>query len=457
MPEIAEFIDGDLLNATTQLLAEVDKYELTDAVKAELFANILLERLGSQQRRFSYSNSLEAEKPGCVAEYERTLEHRDWVNGEDVVDADEFNERWAQTQNDLDAAAKDAATALDCLAGLRAQLAAMFEEIRGEINTIHADIHALKGENEQPPFWSGPYYPPAGQPPIQIIPNLPWTNPNWGVTDPPPGMGVGHQIEDWVMNPNLVFGRVFGAGGRGGGVYPVFGSNVTPLTQPGSPHAAMGSIGGMPATRLTDAVFNNEEVEVWSTPIGTLLTPVTKVEDMKAGYIDPRLEIAGLFNAWVIENDDTITRKFGGREFRADELEKAFGDQTIGQGIRVADAIKNFSSSTRFGSTKELAMRFIEEQAASVRDSGASIAAKMGTIGVVTGDATADKAAIDGFTVLTEDARKVLKQKGINTVGKFQATPPKEVQEILSGGQIEANLGAIAGWQGVAGAVIKLG
>lgn len=457
MPEISEFIDGDLLNATTQLLAEVDKYELNDAVKAELFANILLERLGSQQRRFSYSNALDATKPGCTAEYVRTLAHRDWVNGEDVVDADEFNERWKQTQDDLDSAAKDAATALSCLADLRVQLAALFEEIRGEINTIHADIHALKGETEDPPFWSGPFFPPGGvRPPIQPMPLPGWGPlpvPGWGT--PPSLPGGGFDLDDWTVNPNLDFGPLYRM--RGGGYFPIHGGAPTPLTQPGSAKKALGSVGGMPATRLADAVFNNEEVEVWSTPIGTLLTPVTKVEDAQLGYIDPRLEIAGLFNAWVVENSREITTRMGNQGFRADELEKAFGDQTIGQGIRVADAINGFSSSAKFENVKDLSSRFMEEQAGSVRDSGASIAAKIGAVGVVTGDVEAKNASIDGFSVLSEEARVVLKDQGITTVGRFQSTNPRKVQQILAAKQINTNLGAIAGWQGVAGAVIKLG
>lgn len=455
MPEIGEFIGGDLLTATTELLAEVDKYDVSQEFKAELFANILLERMGSSQRRFSYANALDASKPGCKAEYERTLAHRDWVNGEDVVDAEEFNERWAQTQADLDAAAKDAATALSCLAELRQQLATMFEEIRGEINTIHADIHALKDQETRPPLQTGPFFPPVGTwPPIQPIPL-----PGWGPRPIDPGFNPG--VIDPVIDPdNITFHPGFNYTPMyalgGGALTPIY-SGITPLTQPGAGHHAIGSVGGMAATRLADAQFNGEDVEVWTTPIGTLLTPISKVEDTKEGYVDPRIEISGLFNAWATENKGAIAEKLGNQGFRADELEKAFGDQTIGRGIRVADALKGFSSSAKFKDAADLSSRFMEEQASSVRKSGASMAAKIGTVGVVTGDAPAKNASIDNFSVLDNDARAALKAGGVNTIGKLSTTNPRKIQQILAAKNINANASAIAGWQGIAGTVVKLG
>ena len=81
MPEINELLAMEFDLDTAELLGQMEVVGLSDDVKGAVLANIILERVGRRQRRFSYSNPVDPEADECVAEYARTLEHSDWVNG----------------------------------------------------------------------------------------------------------------------------------------------------------------------------------------------------------------------------------------------------------------------------------------------------------------------------------------------------------------------------------------
>ncbi|MEJ8560054.1 hypothetical protein QTO30_01550 [Yoonia sp. GPGPB17] len=210
-------------------------------------------------------------------------------------------------------------------------------------------------------------------------------------------------------------------------------------------------------TRLSNAEFNGDSVEVWSTPAGMFLTPISKVEDAETGYIDPRVELGGRFNTWVIENADLLEETFDNQGFSAAELEAKFGSQSIGAGLRVTEALKGFSGGTRFDSPKDLAGRFSERQAERIIASGASIAVKIGAMGLITDDAQIDDAKLETFSAIPPKARDVLTDRGIGTLGALEDASPKEVSVMLERAGLPTRIDEITNWQGMARVVSGLG
>ncbi|MEJ8560055.1 hypothetical protein QTO30_01555 [Yoonia sp. GPGPB17] len=247
MPEISEILSMEYDLDTAELLNQMEVVGLANDVQGAVLANIILERFGRRQRRFNYSQPVDSDTDGCSAAYERTLDHGDWVNGEDMVDADEFNDRFHRIETDLDAAARDAATALNCLMDLRMQVAVALEEIKGQINTLHADVFELRDRpwfpTPTPLPWPGSFNPPLGVAPTPGTPNPGFV----------PGFnGIGTIQPDWqYMMPWM--GANFGNLGTGGGITPVVGGDG-PLINPGHVgvwalrgNSDIGTIGGMPA------------------------------------------------------------------------------------------------------------------------------------------------------------------------------------------------------------------
>jgi hypothetical protein len=127
----------------------------TDA--AVLVGNWIISNAGRGPRMFFYKTDFPATDPDCTAEFARSFVHRDWVDGEDVVQAEEttgeegFNRRFHSIETDLDSLARDVATAFLCLAELRSSLHALLEELRTEINVVNATLSELGGGGGRPP------------------------------------------------------------------------------------------------------------------------------------------------------------------------------------------------------------------------------------------------------------------------------------------------------------------
>lgn len=114
----------------------------------------IFENFGKVKRKFKYKEEFPEVDPACGAEFVRTFMHQDWVDGEDVVQAekttgeDGFNDRFHRIENDIDALGIDVAKAFACLADMRKSLRALLDEIRSEINLINSDIHECCAKEE---------------------------------------------------------------------------------------------------------------------------------------------------------------------------------------------------------------------------------------------------------------------------------------------------------------------
>jgi hypothetical protein len=125
----------------------------TKTSKAEALkvtGKILLDAGYEMGRTFSYGATFAKTDPGCGAKFARKLDHDDWKDGEDLVQAEEstgemgFNVRFHWIEDDLDSLGVDVKKAFSCLAEMRSSLSDRLAEIREEINLINQDLKRLQ-------------------------------------------------------------------------------------------------------------------------------------------------------------------------------------------------------------------------------------------------------------------------------------------------------------------------
>ena len=237
------------------------------------------------------------------------------------------------------------------MAELRSGLAMLLEEVRAELNRINADLHAARpstGDVTLPPvvFPGEVLFPPTRYDPRvnPVDPRGPFVNP----VDPRgpfvnPGAGP-------YVYPGYFGGINVQPGGFGTpGINPTLPGGVNPGTVWTSREdPTVGIIGGMQATRITEGTFNGARVELWSTPLGTVITPASSAAAPGQGFVDPRLEMTGRVGAWSADNEVTVTEKFGGAAFNQADLEREFGNTDIGGGLRLKEAIRGIDGAESF-------------------------------------------------------------------------------------------------------------
>jgi hypothetical protein len=107
----------------------------------------IFENFGKVKRVFNYAEGFPDAVADCSSKFARSFAHTDWVDGEDVVQAEKtageegFNQRFHRIEDDLDALGVDVAKVFLCLADMRRSLRGLLDEIRTEINRIHSDLY----------------------------------------------------------------------------------------------------------------------------------------------------------------------------------------------------------------------------------------------------------------------------------------------------------------------------
>jgi hypothetical protein len=140
------------------VFTEITKAGVAKADAATLVGNWILETARRAPRVFNYKTDFPAADPSATAQFDRTFVHQDWVDGEDVVQAEKttgeegFNLRFHRIEADLDALGRDVATAFVALAQQRASLRQLLDEIRAEINVINTTISNLTAPPTRPPI-----------------------------------------------------------------------------------------------------------------------------------------------------------------------------------------------------------------------------------------------------------------------------------------------------------------
>jgi len=120
--------------------------DLHKSDRARVAGEWLIDASKHVKRTFGYGQAFPKTEAGCTSKFVRTLDHKDWTDGQDLVQAEEtatekgFNVRFHSIEDDLDALSSDVKTVFNCVATLRANLADRLEEIRLELNRINSDL-----------------------------------------------------------------------------------------------------------------------------------------------------------------------------------------------------------------------------------------------------------------------------------------------------------------------------
>ena len=89
---------------------------------------------------FDYRFPVPVTDPACKSSFVRGFEHDDWVDGQDIVQAEAtseeegFNVRFHKIERDLDALGSDLKKAFACLEILRGQVVAALADIKSQFN-----------------------------------------------------------------------------------------------------------------------------------------------------------------------------------------------------------------------------------------------------------------------------------------------------------------------------------
>jgi len=131
-----------------KVIAQITAAGVSSRDAALIASAWIYQNLGQIQRTFSYGASFDAVDTHCVDAFAATFAHRDWVDGEDVVQAgvsatDEgFNSRFHKIQNDIASLGAEIAKIYACMADMRSNLAARLQEIATELNRIDSELPA---------------------------------------------------------------------------------------------------------------------------------------------------------------------------------------------------------------------------------------------------------------------------------------------------------------------------
>ncbi len=145
---------GDLTGTTMTAEDIFQKLTTTGVSKYEaqmVVANWILGNAGVLPRTFAYQTPFEGAEAACAPQFTRSFAHQDWVDGEDVVQAEQttgedgFNTRFHRIESDLDALGSDVAQAFVCINAMRASLRLLLDELQAELNLVYRQIASTGG------------------------------------------------------------------------------------------------------------------------------------------------------------------------------------------------------------------------------------------------------------------------------------------------------------------------
>lgn len=444
----------------TEAIDILQTNNLTEVEINTMIYGILGESLGKTKRVFSYGKTFADDAPGCVSTFARGFAHVDWIDGESVVQAEEnsieegFNLRFHKIEADTDALARNLVKAFDCVADMRKELANRLSELRSEINRINADVYECcdkdsgggwvyqnPGTIYKPIYeaWKPPIFAGPGKDPYPIGPLSNWVAGNPGWADTTPWTNIGSLSESLEATGKLT--------------YP--GPSVTRSAN--DPSRA--TVAGMPARRLDIKDFNGQTYEVWSTGSGLVMTPAEaglKAQDQsERSWTSQRSKLVGDVAEWMTDKAGALAEVFAAGTTVGAVAEK-FGDDRLDGGVRVRDALSVLPGSTKIERPADLLNLVAERAAITVTRDGLATETLVANIGFNEGFRSVGEVAITDFKAIPLDARKVIADAGIRTVGDLQNANPARLAQILSDKGIATGAQTVARWSGEALVVDKL-
>lgn len=429
-----------------------------------------------RRRNFRYSDPVEEAAPAhWQSAFQRTFQHDDWFDGESVVQAEEsamelgFNARFHRIEADLDALGADVNRVYLALAEQRAEVSRALDEVKLELNRLNEDVFECCEEEDGPPVYTP--VPTPGTGPV-LIPGGPWEP-----YDPRPiprpvdpyGPVIGGPAGPWTINPGLYdpsrgpavpWGpgetdpvRAYLDGVRGTASF----AGAETLVMRSNKDPSRAAIAGMSAKLIEQSAFNGQQVEVWSTAAGIVLTPLAAGAagggaggGGRAAWTNPRVEATTRFAAWAAENEAAAAERLGDA-YTVGDLVKAFGEEKLTGGVALSDLLEGFATGQRIKSPMELAPGLAEASAKAIVREGVASETVIGAVGLNAGaDGGLGAVRLTALKTLDEGASKAAQAAGLKTVGALAAANPAQIVRAAKQAGVNLGMGEAAGM--VAGA-----
>jgi hypothetical protein len=346
-------------------------------------------------RTFSYVTEFPASVPACVPEpFARTFVHRDWVDGEDLVQAagsandDGFNGRFHRIETDLDALGAKVATLTQCMAAMRESLRNLLDEISAELNRVNSDLGSVK----RPPVWRPPVF--AGV-----------------------SAGTAAQI------PNLQFQT------------QAFAAQLPP-----------GTLGDPMLSYLGSTVYQDKAVSMFNTSQGIMIMPAVDVST--PAMLDTRVGTAGAVSRATVENDDL--NRATSQPFSKTDLVSRFGGLNLSNGQTLQQALAVLPADARYENL-QLMIADLSTRTAGALQSTTGLAKQLAaTMNAPAGATGFDTVDISGLKELPPTATSALRRAGIGTVGQLASAPAALLKRTLDAAGADLSSGEIMAIHGTA-------
>lgn len=430
-------------NSLDDILARAAQLNMNSNQTLDLIWGAIDVVRGKSKRVFSYSDALDAQKLDCESNFNRSFEHQDWIDGESVVQAEQtsledgFNHRFHLIEKDLDSLSSNVEKAFACIAGQRSEISGLLAEVRAELNRINSDIHECCNKDE--PFFTypilpdagfSPYYPPGGP----FVGPLPAGLPAYGgMPLPIPGFG-----KPWAATPTYFHGS--------GGAAP-WAANMDPVSlyidrienasgfqghenqvvrSSSDPTRAV--VAGLSAKLIEESVFNGNEVEVWSTNAGLILTPITHKEkvESRASWTHPSTDLNARFANWAERNAIEVRAKLGAN-FTTSDFVKAFGDEKLEGGLLLSQVLDRLPTDTKVKSATGFIKPLAEMAGKLVANEGLAAEAVIGAVGLNVSRAELAEAPASAFKLLPSQNASNLKRFDIVTMTDLSKASPENI------------------------------
>jgi hypothetical protein len=362
-----------------------------------LVSNWIYQNYLSLARRFDYVTAFPAAVPDCVPPpFVRSFAHRDWFDGEDLVQAGEsadddgMNKRFHKIEGDLDTLGSQIARLASCMAEMRSNLRMLLDEVAAELNRIDGDIGAMRGSTViGPPHVKSPLGPLLGG-------------------------GI-------LTNPNISIGPMI--------------SNAPGVT------------GGDPMVGfLGTTMFQERAVSLFNTSQGIVMMPA--VDASSPTNLDRRVSSVGALSRAMQENAQLKEATAGAVNRK--ELVGRFGALTLSNGQTLEQAVAALPQSAQYASGTAM-LSDLAQRVAGALQSTTGLPQQLAVTVNASRDATSLAAVdISGLKDFPPDATAILRRAGITTIGQVAATTSEKLASVLREGNVAISVGEIATVQGTA-------
>ena len=384
-----------------QVYTTIKDAGISDADAKILVSNWIYQNYLTLSRSFNYATPFPAAVPACMpTPFARTFAHKDWIDGEDLVQAgqsandDGFNVRLHQIENDLDALGAKIATVVECMADMRESLRKMFDEVAAELNRLDNDVAGTV----KTPSVVGPAY-------TGVLAN--------------PGYAINPGIK-YAVNPPPMY---------------TYAGSMPP-----------GVEGDPLLNYLGTTMYQERAVSLFNTSQGIMILPAVDVSS--PATVDRRVTSAGAMSRAIQENTQ-IQQAIRGRVDK-NALVERFGDLLLSNGQTLRDALSVIPAGATYENTR-LFLADLSGRMAGALQSTTGLAHQIAaTVSAPAGATTIANVDVSGMHELPPEATAALRKAGISTIGQFAGSDLGQVTKLLAGSAAALTDGEIAAIHGTA-------